>query len=62
MSDGNKALLASAAYIDFFDSNDSVKTKNEIKNAFTKERHLNTLQADRFLNTYEVIDQQLETE
>ncbi|MCW9718520.1 hypothetical protein [Avibacterium sp. 21-599] len=61
MSSGNKALLASASYVDFFDSNGNKKDTNSIREVLEKRRSMNKSQIDQFLNTYEVMDQQLET-
>ncbi|WP_017805827.1 hypothetical protein [Avibacterium paragallinarum] len=61
MSNGNKALLSSASYIDFFDSNGNLKNLKDIKAKLDKKRGLTESQINQFLNTYEVLDQQLET-
>ncbi|STO71857.1 hypothetical protein [Avibacterium paragallinarum] len=61
MSNGNKALLSSASYIDFFDSNGNLKNLKDIKAKLDKKRGLTESQINQFFNTYEVLDQQLET-
>ncbi|MGY6089442.1 hypothetical protein [Avibacterium paragallinarum] len=61
MSGENKALLASVSYIDIFDSEGNKKNTDDIKTELEKKRHLKESQINQFLNTYEVLDQQLET-
>ncbi|WP_410681429.1 hypothetical protein [Avibacterium paragallinarum] len=61
MSNGNKALLSSASYIDFFDSNGNLKDIDSIRDKLNEKRGLTESQINQFLNTYEVLDQQLET-
>ncbi|WP_046097344.1 hypothetical protein [Avibacterium paragallinarum] len=60
MSNENKALLASVSYIDIFDSEGNKKNTDDIKTELEKKRHLKESQINQFLNTYEVLDQQLE--
>ncbi|WP_410678215.1 hypothetical protein ACIO08_10475 [Avibacterium paragallinarum] len=61
MTGGNKALLATASYIDFFDSNGNLKDIDNIRDKLNEKRGLTKLQINQFFNTYEVLDQQLET-
>ncbi|QLD64224.1 hypothetical protein [Avibacterium paragallinarum] len=61
MSGENKALLASASYVDFFNSDGSTKTEDDIRKSLVGVRHLKESQINQFFNTYEVLDQQLET-
>ncbi|MGR6648100.1 hypothetical protein ACU6T4_07925 [Avibacterium paragallinarum] len=61
MSSGNKALLASASYIDFFNSDGYMKNKEKIEENLKGVRGLTESQINQFLDTYEVLDQQLET-
>ncbi|MEE3608960.1 hypothetical protein [Avibacterium paragallinarum] len=61
MTGGNKALLATASYIDFFDSNGNLKDIDNIRDKLNEKRGLTKSQINQFLDTYEVLDQQLET-
>ncbi|STO71861.1 hypothetical protein [Avibacterium paragallinarum] len=61
MTGGNKALLATASYIDFFSANGVLIEQGKIRKKITEDRQLTESQIDQFLDTYEVLDQQLET-
>ncbi|UXN37503.1 hypothetical protein N8E87_03265 [Avibacterium paragallinarum] len=61
MTGENKALLATASYIDFFSANGVLIEQGKIRKKITEDRQLTESQIDQFLDTYEVLDQQLET-
>ncbi|QIR11102.1 hypothetical protein [Avibacterium paragallinarum] len=60
MTGENKALLATASYIDFFSANGVLIEQGKIRKKITEDRQLTESQIDQFLDTYEVLDQQLE--